>query len=340
MHYPRFKLSPKENSHLIGIGLVLAAMVLWSTVAVGTKLLVDHGGGTFSVAFLSAARLWMAAVVFIIIRVIHARKAGEAFRVHVKARGWLLIAALALCANYLLYGISLQFTTAAAASVVSQFHAVVTVLLAAYLLGERLTGQKIAGVVVAMAGVMLVVFRGSSLHDMLGSQHFLGNLLQIGAALAWPFYAIGQTKLLEESGNREALMPIFVIAALITSLTLPFTGPLILQTPSAQDWFLLIFLGIGSTAAAYWLFAAGLQRIETSEGTMFCVLSPPLAILMAHWLLGESMPPSLITGLTMVVIGLILIAWQRQHVPARKRRRLPLPQEQKSPVPHEQRTAA
>ena len=41
--------------------------------------------------------------------------------------------------------------------------------------------------------------------------------------------------------------------------------------PTPGEWGVLVFLGVVSTALAYWLFAAGLQRIETSEGSMLGV---------------------------------------------------------------------
>ncbi|HEY3377269.1 MAG TPA: DMT family transporter [Armatimonadota bacterium] len=306
------------RSHVTGVLCVLAAVLLWSTVPVGTRLLV-RDGMVFSPAFLSAARLWLAVLVFLILRAVHCHRAGIAFRVSIRHRGWLWIAAAAISANYLFYAIGLRYTTAGATSIISQVHSVATVLLAASLLGERLTKQKVLGTVVAMIGVLLVVFQGNSLHDIFSSAHVVGNLIEVLAALAWPFYAIGQTKLVGEDGNRDVLMPIFVLSALLSTLLLPVTGPFILHPPSNMDWAVLLFLGAGSTAAAYWLFAAGLQRMQTSEGAMFNVLMPPLALLMAHWLLGESLRPSVLAGLALVVAGLVLIVWRRGHSPLRKR---------------------
>jgi drug/metabolite transporter (DMT)-like permease len=315
----RKKLSPDTLSRIIGILFVLAAIVLWSTVPVGTKLLVSTGKASFSPALISAARLWVAAIIFVLIQAVHARRAGTHFFVPIKQKGWLLIAAGALTVNYIFYAIGLRYTTASVTTVISQVHSIAVVLLAAVLLGEALTTRKIAGMLVALVGVILVFFQGTSLRDLVTSHYFYGNLIEFFAAFAWSFYAIGQTKLLHESRNRQALMPIFVVAALMTTATLPFTGPLVTGIPTAADWLAIIFLGVGSTALAYWLFAAGLQRIDTSEGAMFNVLMPPLALLMAHWLLREQLHANVIGGLALVVIGLVLIVWRRSHSTATKR---------------------
>jgi len=180
-----------------------------------------------------------------------------------------------------------------------------------------------------------VVFQGSSFHDLTSSTHLLGNLIEIMAALSWPFYVIGQTKLLQDGGTRQVLMPIFVTAAVLVCFLLPFTGPLIVHAPTLRDWGVLIFLGMGSTALAYWLFAAGMQRIETSEGAMFNVMMPITALFMAHWLLGEALHTSMLGGLTLVVMGLALIVWRRHHSPLRRQpaRKLPSRQYPSLPAP-------
>lgn len=326
MTYPRIHLRVEARSRLLGILLVLSAVVLWSSVPIGTKFLMRDSA--FSPAFLSAARLWLAAGIFVAISAYYARRGTGPFHVPVRQRGWLIIAAGALCANYILYAIGLRFTTASATSVVTQVNCVATVLLSAWLLGERLTPGKVLGMVTAVTGVLLVVFHGTSLHDLLASRFFLGNVIEVVGALTWPFYAIGQTKLLEGGNSRQTLMPVFVVAALISALLLPLTGPLFHHAPLLQDWLVLLFLGVGSTAAAYWLFAAGIQRMETSEGAMFTVLMPPLALIMAAGLLGEHVRGNVLTGLALVVCGLVLIVWRRGHSYARKPQRAehrPLP---------------
>ncbi len=310
--------TPAVRRRLRGIAPALAAVVLWSTVSVGTRLLL-HDRDTFSVAFLSASRLTLAALAFIVLRVWYSQRAGVPFWAPVKQTGWLLIAALSIFLNYLLYNIGLRYTTAGATAVISQIHTIATVLLAALLLDESLTRRKLIGMGVATAGVLLVVIQGASPAALFTSSTLWGNLIQVVAALIWPLYAIGQTKLLRESGNQQALMPIFVIAALLSILVLPFSGPSILHPTTPLDWSVLLFLGLGSTAAAYWLFAVAVQRIETSESTMTNVLIPPISVLMAHGLLGEPLSSGVIAGSGLVVVGLVLLVWQREsRAPVRR----------------------
>ena len=78
-HVPKkTALQSTGRSRLTGIVLVVFAVVLWSTVPVGTRLLVKSGGA-FSVGFLSAIRLWIAAIIFIVMRLLYIRRTGNPF---------------------------------------------------------------------------------------------------------------------------------------------------------------------------------------------------------------------------------------------------------------------
>ena len=306
-----------RRKRLLGILLILAAMLLWSTVPVGTRLLVAERTGAFSATFISAMRLWIAAIIFFVLHEFYVRKPGAPHWPRVKRPWWMFASALSLCVNYLFYAIGLRYTTAGATSVVSQVQCGATVLLAALLLGERLTWNKVTGVLLATAGVLLVMLNKTTAGDVVNAQYFTGNVIEFWAALAWPLYVIGQTKL-QQAGDDDILLPIFTLAAIMMTIALPVTGPLLIGIPTINDWIVLIFLGIGSTAAAYWLFAAGLRYVEASDGTMFNILIPLLALLQAHWILHEPLHPGILFGLALTLSGLTLIVWRRSWSPLRR----------------------
>jgi len=284
-----------------------------------------QAGGAFSAEFLSAVRLGIAALVFFGIRLFYAGPAGWRFRFPRRQIPWLLIAGIGLFLNYWLYALGLRYTSAGATAVISQIHTVATVLLAAMLLNERLSSAKVLGMAVAMGGVFLVMMRGAFLQDLVAGQRMLGNLLQVGAALAWPLYAIGQAKALHEDRGQEVLTPIFAVAAVLMLFTLPFTGSALPQPPVARDWGVLLFLGIGSTAVAYWLYSLAILRIETSEAAIISVLSTPLAIGISVLLLGERVTTGAAIGVALVVLGLALTVWQRLPGSFSQTRKIPRP---------------
>ena len=307
-------MTPEQRRYLSGILLLLGATTIWSTVPIGTRLLMREGA-VFSPAFISVVRLWIAALVLLAGHACYVRATGRPFLQPIKRKGWLLAASAAIGLNYLLYATGMRYANAGATAIISQVSVVGTVLLAAALLGERLTRQKVAGMVLALAGVLLVMMQGAKVDELVSSKYLWGNLVQFTAALLWPWYAISQTKLAQVNANNASLLPIFLLAALLSALMLPFTGPSFLHSPGWQHWFLLIFLGAISTAAAYWLFALGLQRVETSLGALINMLMPPMALFMAHFMLGEDIRATDALGLVLVIIGLAGIIWRRGHSP-------------------------
>jgi len=307
----RSVLDSERRIQLQGIGFVLLAVLLWATVAPGTRLLV-RGEGAFSVGFLSAVRLTIAAFFFVFIRLLHHGPSGFTFRFPPRLYVWLVVAALGIFLNYWLYGIGLRDTTAGATSVISQFQGMVTVLLAALLLAEPLTPYKVAGMIVATAGVVLTMFHGHAFGGIPAAQQLRGDLIEVAAAVSWPFYVIGVTKLQHVVHDREVLAPVFLLAALLMALTIPFSGPSINGTPGLIDWLVLLFLGVGSTAVAYWFFALAVERIQASEAAMFNLLGPPLSIAIAYVFLGEQIGHNAVYGVILVIVGLALIAWHRK----------------------------
>lgn|GEM_PF-1748998 len=310
-----------RTARLQGIGFVLAAVVLWSTVPVGTRMLVQSGGA-FSAEFLSAVRLVIAALVFFGIRILYTGPAGWRFRYNRRQIPWLLVAGIGLFLNYWLYSLGLRYTSAGATAAISQIHTVATVLLAALLLNERISVAKGLGMTVAMGGVFLVMTRGIFLRDFIAEQRMFGNLLQIGAALAWPLYAIGQSKAQQENRGQEVLTPIFAVAAALMLLTLLFTGSALLQPPAMLDWGVLLFLGLGSTAVAYWLYSLAILRIETSEAAILCVLGAPITVCGSVWLLGERVTAGAAAGIVLVMLGLALTVRQRLPSGFRRKRKI------------------
>lgn len=76
-------------------------------------------------------------------------------------RAWIfiLLSALAGAASWLLYFIALQAGPAGAVAVLDKLSVVFVILLAALFLGEALTLRSAAGVVLTVAGTLLILFK-------------------------------------------------------------------------------------------------------------------------------------------------------------------------------------
>ena len=163
--------------------------------------------------------------------------------------GTMALGATGIFAYNLLFFTALSVLPAGRTSLIIALNPVVTLLIAAALLGDRLSATRWLGVALALLGVWVVVTRGdlSQIMQSLGK----GELAMFGAVCAWAVYTLVGRKLL------QGLSP--VLATLWAAIwgTL-FLGLLALRdlphvhaasfTP--EVWAGLVFLGVLGTAVA------------------------------------------------------------------------------------------
>lgn len=101
-----------------------------------------------------------------------------------------------------------------------------------------------------------------------------------------------------------------VLASLLLLVTMAATGQTFATSRSTEDWVRLIGSGVVGLTIADTLFFAGLQRVGASVAAVTdCVYSPTVLVL-SGLLLGESLRAGLLFGAPLVVLGLLLVAWQ------------------------------
>ncbi|MGY5807109.1 DMT family transporter [Rhizobium sp. LEGMi198b] len=185
---------------------------------------------------------------------------------------------------------------------------------------EKMTGNRLIGVVVGFAGVALMV--GPSVLSSLGS-NVLAQLSVLGAAFSYSLAGIYGRRF-----RRMGLAPIIPAAGQVTASTillLPFAlfvdHPWALGMPSAETWMALAGLAILSTAIAYVLFFRILATAGATNLMLVTFLIPVSAILLGALILGEQLQPKHFIGMAMIAAGLAaidgrLFAFTRKNVAA------------------------
>lgn len=184
---------------------------------------------------------------------------------------------------------------------------VISIILAAFFLRESLHWPQILGVILSLAGILLLLSRGDW-HN-LASFHFQkGDGWILLAALCFAIYNI-LVKI-----KPAALSPLSFLF-LIFFLGSLFLFPVWLlekshSTPmqwSGSIWLIIAYLGIGASALAYLCWNAAIARLGAGRTALFGNLIPLFSSLEAVWLLDETFSwLQIISGL--IVIGGILLA--------------------------------
>lgn len=136
----------------------------------------------------------------------------------------------------------------------------------------------------------------------------LGDLMALGCAAAWALAVIAFRGLRAVDSTALNLFK-NVLAVALLLLTMVALGLSFQSDRPSADWGALVLSGVLGLAVADTLFLSGLRRVDASvAGISECIYSPSV-LLLAGWVLGEPMTPSLLGGAALVVLGLVIVAW-------------------------------
>lgn len=190
-------------------------------------------------------------------------------------------------------------------------------VMAIIFLKERLNIFRITGMLICIAGIILLLSQGS--WEKLASFTFsTGDLWILAGALAFAVYNILVRK--KPSGITPVNF-LFVIFFLGTLLLLPAYIIELNLTPAVQ-WNghiigSVIYLGLGTSVIAFLCWNAALQKLGTGTTVLFGNLVPIFSTLEAVWLLGEKITDIHIISGLLVIGGLILAnTMQRKKINA------------------------
>jgi len=193
------------------------------------------------------------------------------------------------------------------ASILNATTPLFTVIVAHYLtLDERLTGQKLAGVLVGFVGVAVMI--GAAAMTSLDTS-ILAQIAILGAALSYGFSGVfgRRFKTMGIPPLATAAGQVTVSSALLLPAALIVDQPWTLAMPSTGAILSLAALGLVSTAFAYLIFFRLLARAGATNVGLVTFLIPVSAILLGVMILGETLALRHVVGMALIGAGLILI---------------------------------
>jgi drug/metabolite transporter (DMT)-like permease len=198
----------------------------------------------------------------------------------------------------------LTWTTATNGALIAAFNPLLTALLSAAWLKERLRPVQLVGLCLALFGVGVVVTNGSI--DVLRRLSFNpGDLLILGATLAWALYTTLGKKVLSR------------ISPLVASAYASLFGTLLLLPAAALEgslfsgvhrltvfgWISVLQLALLGTVAAFVWWYEGVEALGASRAAVFVNLVPLFGVILSTLMLGETMGVSQLAGGSLVVLG-------------------------------------
>jgi len=275
----------------------------WGGTFVAGKWAVSEAP-PFFVAFL---RFAIASLVLWALVAWRGRGSGERFPLPKGGAQWAGLFSLGLTGVFLynfVFLAGLSLTSATNGSLIVAFNPLLTAVLSAWWLKERVSPFQAAGLLLALLGVGVVVTRGSI--EVMRSLSFNpGDLLMLGAPLAWALYTIFGKKVLAWF----APLPATAYAALIgTLLLLPAAAiegslPTGATRLSVYGWMSVLQLALLGTVVGFVWWYEGVELLGASRAAVFVNLVPIFGVLLSALILSEKMNVSQLAGGILVVVG-------------------------------------
>jgi drug/metabolite transporter, DME family len=262
---------------------VLAAAVLFSTGGAGIK------AATFSGVQVSSLRSGIAALALLLI---------------LRGRLTLSPQVLGVAAVYggtlTLFVLATKLTTAANAIFLQSTYPLGVLLLAPWLLGERIGRRDLLYLAAIAAGLILCV-AGRPESTTTAPNPILGNVFAVFSGVVWALTLLG-LRYLERDGSRQGT----ALAAVVTGnlfaclIGLPFVWPL--PQASVVDWATVVYLGVFQIGLAYVCLTRAVRRLPALEVSLLLLLEPVLNPVWAWLSQGEQPATWTIAG------GVIIVA--------------------------------
>jgi len=273
---------------------LLLCVIIWGWTFVATRICLQF----LSPAELLAARFVMAApLMWLLLRL-----SGQRLKIERKLVPAAVLAAALFLVHFLVQNIGLTMTSATNTAWLIAISPLAMAVLAALILREHPGRNTWVGIVVAFAGVVLLVSRGRVTDlDWLSST---GDWLALGSAFTWALYTIATRDL------SRAHPPMVVTAAMLVPCLLTlgtwvlFTSDLhVYMSLSGEAIVALLFLGFLGMGLGHWLWLTGVARLGAAKAGVFLYLEPLATTALAVPYLNEPFGVWSAVGALLVLAG-------------------------------------
>ncbi|MBU6996948.1 MAG: DMT family transporter [Theionarchaea archaeon] len=193
------------------------------------------------------------------------------------------------------YGIN--YTSAVNATILFNSNPLLVAVLVMGLRWETVTARTLAGVVLGIAGVVVV-------SGLRADIHLLGDLLVLIGAFGWAVYTVLGYKLKEHSSLTVTSSSLF--------WGLPFFMTFFREVPAISNvgWLWILYIGLIPTAFAFACYIKAVDLIGSTHAAVFQYLAPVVAVIVSVACGLEEVTLLQVAGVVMIIGGIELVRSQ------------------------------
>ena len=199
----------------------------------------------------------------------------------------------------------LKLIEAGRASVIIANNPIFIALFSAFLFKERLNTLKIIGIIISVAGAVIVISRGRIFEIFQGGLG-LGEIYILGCVVSWVAFSLIGKAVMNNLSPLQSVTYSSVAGTLLLSVPAIMESGLSFLNYSPGEWILIFYLGFFGTVLGFLWYYQGIQKIVPTRAGLFINFVPISGIILAFIFLGEQITPSLLIGTVMVSLGVYL----------------------------------
>jgi drug/metabolite transporter (DMT)-like permease len=281
---------------------IIVTTVLWASSLIFAKIVFVEVGPIVFVAL-----RYTIALPFLLVLTLQHRKKQTLADVR---NNWKILLVTGLSGPFLsqiLQYVGLELTTASDALFLLNFTPIFAVIIAAPVLNEKITIEKVTGLILATIGVILIVMNTAPDYATFDFWRFIGDLIVIVSTLFFAINGIAgkiAVKSIDAISTTfySALIGvpfIWISATLLDDVT-------VLLTMSVQAWLIVTWVAIVNTVIGFVLYYESMKHIEASLVQIVLNLIAVWGVLMSIYVLQETVTFLQIFGGAVTVIGVII----------------------------------
>ncbi len=214
--------------------------------------------------------------------------------------------------NMLLFFKGLSITTPINGAVLMMNTPIFVVVFAALYLKEKITAQKILGILIAAFGAVLLM--GGSRFNF-SAQTVWGDVMVTANAIIYAFYLVYAKSLMQKYHPLTVTMWSFLFGWLVV---LPFGAGEFMEIDftsfTPKIWLFVAFVTVGSTFLTYVLNAYALRKASSSLVGSYIYLQPVLATLIAILSGKDMLTFEKLMYILIIFTGVFLVSWKRKQL--------------------------
>lgn len=204
--------------------------------------------------------------------------------------------------------LSLKYTVVANTAIINASNPIITGIMAAIFIREKLTTRNYVGVAITFFGVILLLSRGR-LENITGLQINVGDAIMLLAVLSWVVYSLIVKTLIEKYSGFTITFYASIFGVILLFF-LALTENIIeqIQAISPSSIYAVLYMGICASGLGYFLYNLSIREIGPTKTSGFVYsLVPILVAVLAYIFFRQPITLVMISSMLLITGGLNFI---------------------------------